>query len=424
MGILITIKDTLQSAKMPRLATQKVSIFSFIGIIGILLSIVPPAVAAVNYDSEINKLRTQNSANANNKVELQTEAMSLEAKIVHLQTTIATIEAQIRSNEAQRVELAAKIIETEKEIVKQKELLGTTVRKLYIDNDVSMLEKMASSSSLSEYVEREEYGLSVQAEIQRGIQRINELKKQQEAQKALVEKLLSDSKTMQTQVASEKQEVARLLAMNQTQQASYTEQISTNNAQITDLQRQQAEENARFMREQAALVEAARKRAAQQRASQQQVQRNTGSAAAPAPIAAPQAAAPAGVRAVNGGAYPYANAPWPNEIVDSWGMYRRQCVSYTAWKVAASGRHMPYWGGRGNAKQWDDNARAAGIPVDGNPRVGDVAVSNRGVYGHVMYVEAVNGDGTIRISQYNARWDGRYSEATIVPDGLAFIHFR
>ena len=108
---------------------------------------------------------------------------------------------------------------------------------------------------------------------------------------------------------------------------------------------------------------------------------------------------------------------------DNWGMYNRECVSYTAFRVAASGRHMPYWGGSGNANQWDDNARAAGIPVDGNPRVGDVAISNAGYYGHAMYVEAVHGDGTISISQYNADWRGTYSTNRISIGSLVFIHF-
>jgi surface antigen len=105
-------------------------------------------------------------------------------------------------------------------------------------------------------------------------------------------------------------------------------------------------------------------------------------------------------------------------------MYNRECVSYTAFKVAASGRYMPYWGGYGNANQWDDNARAAGIPVDTSPRAGDVAISNRGTYGHAMYVESVNGNGTINISQYNAALDGRYSTRSgMDPSGLYFIHF-
>jgi surface antigen len=104
-------------------------------------------------------------------------------------------------------------------------------------------------------------------------------------------------------------------------------------------------------------------------------------------------------------------------------MYNRECVSYTAFKVAVSGRHMPYWGGYGNANQWDDNARASGIAVDGNPREGDVAQTDNGYYGHVMYVEYVYGDGTILISQYNVNLDGRYSEKRISAAGLNFIHF-
>jgi surface antigen len=40
-----------------------------------------------------------------------------------------------------------------------------------------------------------------------------------------------------------------------------------------------------------------------------------------------------------------------------------------------------------------------------------------------MYVESVNGDGTITVSQYNAALDGRYSVRTLSPGGLVFIHF-
>ena len=76
-----------------------------------------------------------------------------------------------------------------------------------------------------------------------------------------------------------------------------------------------------------------------------------------------------------------------------------------------------------NAKLWDDNARAAGIPVDHKPRVGDVAISNAGTYGHAMYVEAVHGDGTITVSQYNADWKGNYSVVRRSTANLVFIHF-
>lgn len=101
-------------------------------------------------------------------------------------------------------------------------------------------------------------------------------------------------------------------------------------------------------------------------------------------------------------------------------MYNRECVSYTAYKISTR-RTMPYWGGHGNASQWPDNARAIGIPVDGTPKVGDVAVLMTGV-GHTMYVEAVLGD-TITVSQFNYNNTGEFSQMTVPWAGLTFIHF-
>jgi surface antigen len=124
-----------------------------------------------------------------------------------------------------------------------------------------------------------------------------------------------------------------------------------------------------------------------------------------------------------GGGYPFVwcNAP-QDTLVDNWGMYNRESVSYTAYKVSASGRNMPYWGGRGNANQWPDSARAAGIPVDGTPKAGDVAISMAGLYGHAMYVEAVSGN-MVTVSQYNFAGHGEYSTMSISAGGILFIHF-
>ena len=101
-------------------------------------------------------------------------------------------------------------------------------------------------------------------------------------------------------------------------------------------------------------------------------------------------------------------------------MYNRQCVSYAAYKVSLK-RTMPYWGGRGNAFQWPGNARAAGIPVDDQPRVGDLAIHSAG-FGHAMYVEAVNGS-YITVSQFNYDNTGEFSRMAVPSDGLEFILF-
>lgn len=64
----------------------------------------------------------------------------------------------------------------------------------------------------------------------------------------------------------------------------------------------------------------------------------------------------------------------------------------------------------GNASTWVARARAQGIPTGSVPRAG--AIGQKG--NHVVYVERVNGDGTITISDMN--WGGRWKISTrVVP---------
>lgn len=345
--------------------------------IGTIIAV--PLAHANTYDQQINQLNAQNAQINQSRQALEDQEDSLAAVIASLRAQIAELENQIRANETKREELRLRIIELEAEIVRQREVLKINIKTMYLEGDISTMEMLASSRDMGEYVDREQYRIEVSGKIKTTLDRINALKAEVETQKATIEKLLGDQQVMQGELNAQRAETARLLALNQQQQAEYDNSIRSNKSRIAELRRQQAAENARNFVGQ--------------------------------------------VRTSGNGSYPWANVPFPNTISDPWGMYKRQCVSYTAWKVASTGRHMPYWGGRGNAKNWDDNARAAGIPVDYSPRVGDVAVSNAGTYGHVMYVEAVHGDGTISISQYNAGWDGRYSEGRRSTAGLVFIHF-
>ncbi len=108
--------------------------------------------------------------------------------------------------------------------------------------------------------------------------------------------------------------------------------------------------------------------------------------------------------------------------IDSWGMYNRECVSYTAWKVYQTYGHMPYWGGVGNANQWVRDAKRAGISTGSTPQVHAVAISMRGYYGHAMWVEKVNGN-MIYVSQYNYDLHGHYSEMWVNSNSFTYIYF-
>lgn len=342
-------------------------------------------VQASHLNGQINQLQQQNQQSDASQNVLENEAASLSAKIATLQAEIAGLESQIRDNQAKNEEVKKQIATAEEELAKQKEQLGTNIRAMYLEGDISTLEMLASSKNLSEFVDKQAYRSAVQDKIKTTVDKITALKLELKAQKETLDKLIADQRHMQSQLDGQRAENNRLLSLNQDQQTAIEGQIKKNNAQIAELRRQQAAENARIF----------------------------------------SGGVPQGVP--GGGGYPgkWAFAPI-DSMIDSWGMYNRECVSYTAWKVWSTGRYMPYWGGRGNAKQWDDNARAEGIPVDGNPRAGDVAISNAGIYGHTMYVEEVYGDGSIRVSDYNQQWDGLYRMYTISAtkaDSFVYIHF-
>lgn len=376
MSKVKVLKQTFQKAKKYQLA-----LVALVWSLGILSSLIlGGVVSADRFDDQINQLKTQNGALSSARAELQAEAGDLQAVINGLQEQISSLEAQIRDNEAKRAELNQKIIEAKAEIERQRDLLGQNIRAMYLEDNMSTFEQLAASKTLSDFVDKEQYRISVEDKIQVALDKIKALEAEMAKQKAEIEQLLTEQKQMQSDLASQRAEQARLLAMNQAERTDLDNQIKANSSQISKLRSEQAAQNMRLF----------------------------------------------GGRVSNipdTSGYPWARAPFPNTMVDPWGMYKRQCVSYTAWKVWKSGKHMPYWGGRGNANLWDDNARAAGIPVSSTPHVGDVAISNAGYYGHAMWVEHVYGDGTIMVSQYNAGWDGKYSEARISAGGLSFISF-
>ena len=76
-----------------------------------------------------------------------------------------------------------------------------------------------------------------------------------------------------------------------------------------------------------------------------------------------------------------------------------QCTQWAWYRWQQNGRDVPKsWG---NAYSWAANALEMGYQVDHNPAAGAIFQSSSGWYGHVGYVEAVNGDGSIVASEMN-----------------------
>lgn len=71
--------------------------------------------------------------------------------------------------------------------------------------------------------------------------------------------------------------------------------------------------------------------------------------------------------------------------------------------------------GLGNASAWAYRARAMGLLVDNNPAPGAAVQTSSSGLGHVAYVEVVNSDGSIWISEMNSR--GQVSMTDPTPTG-------
>ena len=343
-------------------------------------------VHADQFDQQIQALQQQNTQSQAALNGLESQASSYQDAINKLQAQIDALQQAINANVAKQTDLQNQITTAQAELDKQKTVLGEDIRAMYVGGQISTFEMLASSKNLSDFVDKQQYQSSVQDRIKSELDTVTKLKLQLQTQKQQVDDLLKDQQSQQTQLATAQSQQNQLLAYNQTQQNQYNTQINANVSQIADLRRQQAILNSQY---------------------------NIGDFKGDP----------------NNGGYPstWANAP-QDSMIDDWGMYNRECVSYTAFRVhqdflaGRDNRDMPYWGGIGNANQWDDDARAYGIPVDSNPTAGSIAISNAGAFGHAMYVEAVNGN-EIYVQQYNAQLNGQYSEGWRYTTGLVFIHF-
>jgi peptidoglycan hydrolase CwlO-like protein len=370
--------------KTHRLAALSVILLTIALTVG--TSIVPKIVTADNVSDQINQLQQENNANKSAVTELRNAAVSYQDAINRLQSQINLLQGQIDDSTAKQAAILAEITANEAELARQRAVLGENIRVMYVEGQISTIEMLATSKNLSEFVDKEEYRNTVKNKIQTTLAQIGDLQNKLKEQKVQVEKLLAEQQAQQEQLASSRAEQSSLLGYNQSQQSEYNQKTKANQAKIASLIEQQ------------------------RRANNGPVDggyyflRFSGDAGNFDP-----------------GAYPYKNAGFgmstapgcvDNDGPDRWGYCTRQCVSYAAWAVEASGRRAPRY--YGNAKDWVAAAYAAayrdGVEVSRVPQPGDVAISTAGTWGHAMYVEQVSAD-KIYVSQYNANLNGQFSYA-------------
>lgn len=378
------IADMLKQKLQKIVKSKPLASLGVLVLIGVLvLGAVPHfRTEALSISEQIAALEQENAQNKKAVADLRNQATSYNDAITKLQAQIDTLQGQIDANTAEQARLQSEITAAEAELAKQKKVLGENIKTMYLEGQISTLEMLASSKNLSDFVDKQQYRNSVQSKIKTTLDKITKLKFELTAKKESVESLLKEQHSQQDQLASSRAEQANLLAYNEGQQAEFNQKTKDNQSKIDGLIASQRRANFNpdggyyFLR------------------------------------------FPGAVGGFSPASYPYANggfgmSPGPgcvdNDGPDPWGYCTRQCVSYTAWAVLASGRTPPMY--YGNARDWVAAAYSRGITVSRSPQPGDVAISTAGYWGHAMYVESVSGS-TFTTSEYNTYLTGTLSYQT------------
>lgn len=355
-----------------------------------------PRTSADQYDDKISALQQDIAKYKAASDVLNSQALTLQAALDQLANQKAALQTQIDLSQAQYDQLVIKIADTEKKIQDNQDALGNTIADMYVADQITPIEMLASSKNINDYLDKQAYRSSVSDQLTSTIKNIKDLKTQLSAQKADVQKVLAEQQSAKDALVARQNEQANLLAKTNNDEANYQKMISSSQAQIAEARATQAVINSRFT-------------------------------------------SSGGYTIVNAGSlgdYPWnaGNCPMQGYLStggypgtdgeDGHGYGCRQCASYVAWKIAKMTNIYPSWG---DAVNFTSAAMKMFNSPDGAPQAGSIAVMDPGKagqsHGHVAWVEAVNGSKVL-VSQYNYDYGqgyGMYSEMWL--SASAFDHY-
>jgi peptidoglycan hydrolase CwlO-like protein len=381
-----------------KLSWRRLNVLFMTVLFGTSMMLAPVTARADQYDNQINALQAQNASTESELDGLVGNAQNYQEAINNLQTQISEMQTNINANLAEQASIELQITQAQQKLTYEKGVLAQDLQQMYVDGTPTTIEMLATSKSLSDFVDKQEYRTEVQEELVTTTQQITTLQLQLSSQESTEQSLLKGLQSQQSQLSYAQTQQEDLLAYNQQQQASYNAELTANNSKINQLKAEQ------FAAELASI--------------------NSGKV---------QILSSANC----GGTYPAdasgSNGNWGcdfglDDAIDNWGMLNRECVSYTAWRVYETYGYMPYWGGSGNAAEWPGDAAADGIPMGSAPEIGSVAIATPRTdpyvssLGHAMWVEGISGS-EITVSQFNYQ-PGVYSVMTIPISYIStFIYF-
>lgn len=342
-------------------------------------------------DKEIKALESQISGAESRASDLRNKAQTLQNELSGIENEKATIQSQIAIYQKQYEKLQIEIKNNEESIERNRSALGSILAAMSLEDDITPIERIAGSNNLSKALDNFEYQSAVKSQLVEKVDSIKRAKAELEKQRDEVKVALTNQQQAESALQEKIRQQNELIAQTKNDEAEYTKYANERNSQKAALQKQQQD-----------MIQAQILRAA----------RAAGSGSLPQAIAGTSSYPWNDANCfVDANAVSYGGAD--GNGTDGYGYGCRQCVSYVAWKLRATkGINAAYWG---NAKDVPASARRAGFRTGSTPKVGSFGVMSGGQYGHIVWVEAVNGN-MVTISQYNyfvnGRW-GQFSTMTV-----------
>jgi peptidoglycan DL-endopeptidase CwlO len=376
-----------------------------LGVCATLVAIAGPlqltnnAVHADQYDDQINAIQNEVNQYQSEANKYHKKANSLQAAVNALNAEKNAIQAQLDLSQAKFDKLTRDIAKNKKKLKSNQKALGAIIADLYVDGEVSPLEMLASSQNVGEYMDKNTYQSTIRDKLNSTITAIKTLKEKLERDQKAVKKVLNEQKSQRATLAAKEAEKQKLLNQTRGSEAAYKQKVASGQAQMAAVAAEQ----------QAAIARA-----------------TGGGAYNYGTIGSFQFRNYSGNMGCTGG-YTYCGAQ--DSYADPWGLYNRECVSYTAWAaVNRFNKYVTNFAGAGNAYEWPSTTQRMGAYTDHNPTVGSVAIlpptPGFSPIGHAMLVESVLGGGWVHVSQYNFGGTGEYSTMDIQASGVVFVHFR
>lgn len=352
--------------------------FSIVAAVFVGIGLVVASLTTVQADSIDDRIRALESEIDGFQAEaakLAGQSATLQREIASLTAQKNAIQAQVDLSQAKYDKLTEEIAANEKKLAGAQDTLSSTITSMIAEGQTTPIEILASSSSVGDYIIRQDRLSSTSSQLQTSIDAINKVKTELSKQRVAAEKVLKDQKLQRDSLAAKESEQASLLAATRGQEAAYQSLIGQRSSQVASLRAQQAAAMAHSVGGEGIVY---------------------GSSSYP-------------WMGASMNYDDYCRYPGGGSAADPWGYCKRQCVSYVAWKLNTDGRGNRGYSGLGNASGWGYGGSY--VPVD-DAQPGDVVVWYIGYYGHVMYVEWVSGS-QVGISQMNVPYDsGRYSTDT------------